>query len=193
MGAESSAELTTRSPDTGSEGWGLTAPGGRESSRAGVSGGRARAAGCRSALRRDKNGQVGSRSSSLPAASAQGGHRNHHNDPTLYSVLEQGEGSWMHDLDFEKFVPMLKDLRELFLKYDKLFNADVLSRLVDMAHLGSSDFDKELLQLLVCLGDEMEAQGIATERIRTITEGFRRTIQKEDTKDVPPGTSSAKA
>jgi len=131
-------------------------------------------------------------------------------------------------LDFEKFVPMLKDLRELFLKYDKLFNADVLSRLVDMAHLGSSDFvkelqsgaiwgsagsiadtvllysaigslderrgdDKELLQLLVCLGDEMEAQGIATERIRTITEGFRRTIQKEDTKDVPPGTSSAKA
>ncbi len=134
----------------------------------------------------------------------------------------------MHDLDFEKFVPMLKDLRELFLKYDKLFNADVLSRLVDMAHLGSSDFvkelqsgaiwgsagsiadtvllysaigslderrgdDKELLQLLVCLGDEMEAQGIATERIRTITEGFRRTIQKEDTKDVPPGTSSAKA
>jgi hypothetical protein len=31
----------------------------------------------------------------------------------------------MTDLDFERFVPMLKDLRELVLKYDLIHHADV--------------------------------------------------------------------
>jgi hypothetical protein len=45
----------------------------------------------------------------------------------------------------ERFVSVLKEMRELLLKYDDLGHADVVSRLIDLANLGSPEFLDRLL------------------------------------------------
>lgn len=44
-----------------------------------------------------------------------------------------------------RFIPILKEMRELVLKHNRLARADYLSHVIDLAHFESRDFKDELL------------------------------------------------
>src|SRR5439155_25067032 len=50
----------------------------------------------------------------------------------------------MTEGDFERFLPILKGIREISLKFDMVDEADLFSPLIDMAHLESPDFIRKL-------------------------------------------------
>lgn len=65
--------------------------------------------------------------------------------PVWSSLLAEGvERVDKTKMEPEKLIPILEELRELLLKYDFVDHATTIAELIDLAHLDSPDFVREL-------------------------------------------------